>query len=117
MTHPFMSYSYSLIQYKYYTNTVIVFLENAFLTLLLLGNAVCLRDCNSGVSQFLLMWCSFPRTDVVFSPDDQLIVTGVSRGKEDKYGKLVFLHRETLQQAYMMQPSESVSPPEKVALS
>lgn len=38
----------------------------------------------------------FPVTDCLFSPDDQLIVTGVSVKKNEGKGKLLFLDRESL---------------------
>ena len=41
------------------------------------------------------------RTDVIFSPDDRLIMTGTSveKGSND-YGSLVFMDRDTLQKVY-----------------
>ena len=41
------------------------------------------------------------RTDVAFSPDDRLVITGTSvdKGSTD-YGSLVFLDRENLQKVY-----------------
>ena len=49
------------------------------------------------------------RTDCVFSPDDKLIVTGVSLDRGDKEGKLIFLDRESLQTVYEIVVSDSVS--------
>lgn len=49
------------------------------------------------------------RTDCVFSPDDKLIVTGISLRKTETEGKLVFLDRENLEIVQEMHVSESVS--------
>ncbi len=61
-----------------------------------------LRSCLT----LLIVVC---RTDVLFSPDDQLIVTGVSLRKGETSGRLVFLHRNTLELAVELEVSESVS--------
>ena len=51
----------------------------------------------------------FSRTDCVFSPDDKLIVTGISLNRGDTEGKLVFLDRESLKTVYEIVVSDSVS--------
>ncbi|KAH3695028.1 WD repeat-containing protein 70-like [Dreissena polymorpha] len=38
----------------------------------------------------------FPNTDVLFSPDDKLVVTGISVKKSESKGRLVFMERESL---------------------
>jgi WD40 repeat protein len=45
------------------------------------------------------LYNQFSMTDVVFSPDDKLVVTGISLNKDETDGKLVFLDRETLNRA------------------
>ena len=37
------------------------------------------------------------RTDVIFSPDDQLIITGTSVDRGEGYGSIVFLDRQNLE--------------------
>ena len=49
------------------------------------------------------------RTDCVFSPDDKLIVTGMSLDRGDTEGKLIFLDRESLKTVYEIVTSDSVS--------
>ncbi|KAH9523438.1 WD repeat-containing protein 70 [Bulinus truncatus] len=49
----------------------------------------------------------FPMTDCVFSPDDKLIVTGVSLQKNQTDGKIVFLDRESLNLVKEMHVSDS----------
>lgn len=50
---------------------------------------------------------AFSMTDCVFSPDDKLLVTGISLRKNEKEGKIVFLEREKLQVVKEMHISES----------
>ncbi|RUS84256.1 hypothetical protein EGW08_008008 [Elysia chlorotica] len=50
---------------------------------------------------------AFSMTDCVFSPDDKLLVTGISLRKDQKDGKIVFLDRENLQVVKEMHMSES----------
>ncbi|XP_055886260.1 WD repeat-containing protein 70-like isoform X1 [Biomphalaria glabrata] len=49
----------------------------------------------------------FPMTDCIFSPDDKLVVTGVSLQKNQTEGKIVFLDRESLAVVKEMHVSES----------
>ncbi|XP_064604779.1 WD repeat-containing protein 70-like [Liolophura sinensis] len=49
----------------------------------------------------------FPMTDCLFSPDDRLVVTGLSVKKNEAAGKLVFLDRETLDIAHSMDVTTS----------
>ncbi len=44
----------------------------------------------------------------MFSPDDKLIVTGVSLDRGETEGKLVFLERESLKTVYEIVASDSV---------
>jgi hypothetical protein len=48
-------------------------------------------------------------TDCLFSPDDQLIVTGVSVKKNEGKGKLLFLDRESLDIMTQLEVSDTVS--------
>ena len=48
-------------------------------------------------------------TDVVFSPDDRLVVTGVSVKKNQGKGKLLFMDRETLDTLTELEVSDTVS--------
>ena len=41
--------------------------------------------------------CIVFRTDVIFSPDDQLIITGTSVDRGEGYGSIVFLDRQSLE--------------------
>lgn len=73
-------------------------------------------DIRKGVADFETIACVpnnvihfYSRTDVLFSPDDQLIVTGISLDRGDTEGKLVFLHRNNLQKASELVVSKSVS--------
>ncbi len=52
----------------------------------------------------------FLRTDCVFSPDDRLVVTGVSVRKGQGVGKLVFFDRDSLERVMELDVSpDSVS--------
>jgi len=44
----------------------------------------------------------FDQTDVLFSPDDKLVVTGTSMEKGDKGGKLIFFEKDTFNKAFEM---------------
>eukprot|EP00092_Neocalanus_flemingeri_P015907 GFUD01017224.1.p1 GENE.GFUD01017224.1~~GFUD01017224.1.p1 ORF type:complete len:700 (-),score=251.17 GFUD01017224.1:58-2157(-) len=44
----------------------------------------------------------FDQTDVLFSPDDRLVVTGTSMEKGDKGGKLIFFEKDTFNKAFEM---------------
>ena len=44
----------------------------------------------------------FDQTDVLFSPDDRLVVTGTSMEKGEKGGKLVFFEKDTFNKAFEM---------------
>merc|ERR1712059_30273 len=48
------------------------------------------------------LFSRFDQTDVLFSPDDKLVVTGTSMNKGDKGGKLVFFDKDTFQKAFEM---------------
>lgn len=48
----------------------------------------------------------FSMTDCFFSPDDRLVATGVSCQKGEKFGKLVFLSKETFETAYEMEVTQ-----------
>ncbi|KAJ8306239.1 hypothetical protein KUTeg_016784 [Tegillarca granosa] len=49
----------------------------------------------------------FPVTDVLFSPDDQLVVTGISVKKNEGKGKLLFMDRESLASVREMEISDT----------
>ncbi|XP_013385487.1 WD repeat-containing protein 70-like [Lingula anatina] len=49
----------------------------------------------------------FPMTDCIFSPDDKMVVTGISLNKNETTGKLIFFERETLQRVTEMEISNS----------
>jgi len=48
------------------------------------------------------LFSKFDQTDVLFSPDDRLVVTGTSMEKGDKGGKLVFFEKDTFNKAFEM---------------
>ena len=48
-------------------------------------------------------------TDCLFSPDDRLVVTGVSVKKNQGKGKLLFMDRETLDTVTELEVSDTVS--------
>lgn len=48
------------------------------------------------------LFSKFDQTDVLFSPDDRLVVTGTSMEKGDKGGKLIFFEKETFNKAFEM---------------
>ena len=54
------------------------------------------------------MSVSFCSTDVLFSPDDRLVVTGVSVKKNLGKGKLLFMDRETLDTLTELEVSDTV---------
>ena len=47
-------------------------------------------------------------TDVLFSPDDRLVVTGISVKKNEGKGKLLFMDRESLEILTELEVSDSV---------
>ncbi|CAG5122060.1 unnamed protein product [Candidula unifasciata] len=49
----------------------------------------------------------FPMTDCLFSPDDRLLVTGISLDKNETEGKIVFLDRQSLKVVKEMHVSNS----------
>ncbi|XP_067677525.1 WD repeat-containing protein 70-like [Haliotis asinina] len=49
----------------------------------------------------------FPMTDCLFSPDDQMVVTGISVRKGQGPGKLIFFDRNTLNRVTEMEISDS----------
>ena len=66
------------------------------------------------VSNFVLRLASINvlalpnRTDCTFSPDDKLVVTGISVRKDEGKGKILFMDRETLDTVYQIEGSSSV---------
>ena len=48
------------------------------------------------------LFSKFDQTDVLFSPDDRLVVTCTSMDKGDKGGKLVFFEKDTFNKAFEM---------------
>jgi len=53
------------------------------------------------------LFSRFDQTDVLFSPDDQLIVTPTSKEKNEAGGKLVFFERDTFKKAFEITVGES----------
>lgn len=51
----------------------------------------------------------FPMTDVAFSPDDKLVITGLSVRKGEGAGKLLFMDRQTLKTMSELEVSEDSS--------
>ena len=49
----------------------------------------------------------YAQTDVEFSPDDRLVVTGTSCDKGEEGGKLIFFDKTTFQRAFEMTPTKS----------
>ncbi|KAK6179715.1 hypothetical protein SNE40_012016 [Patella caerulea] len=49
----------------------------------------------------------FPMTDCLFSPDDKMVVTGISVKKQEGQGQLIFFERETLSIVNAMDISDS----------
>jgi len=49
----------------------------------------------------------FDQTDVTFSPDDKLVVTGTSKEKGEEGGKLIFFDKNTFERAFEMTPTTS----------
>ena len=62
---------------------------------------VCVRAC---VLTGQIVFC---RTDCLFSPSDQLVVTGVSVKKGEGSGQLLFFDRNTLQRVSCIDASEN----------
>ncbi|KAL8593530.1 hypothetical protein ACOMHN_061508 [Nucella lapillus] len=50
----------------------------------------------------------FPMTNCIFSPDDRLVITGVSMDKGGQHGRLVFFERDTFSKVYEI-PVEGAS--------
>ena len=59
----------------------------------------------------IVCFCLFVlfRTDCIFSPDDRMVITGVSMDKGDDGGKVVFFERDTFNQVYEMPIMGAVS--------
>ena len=49
------------------------------------------------------------RTDCMFSPDDRMVITGVSMDKGEDYGKAVFFERDTFNRVHEMPIEGAVS--------
>ena len=55
---------------------------------------------------FMLLLCVCCRTDCVFSPSDQLVVTGVSVKKGEGSGQIIFFDRNTLERVSSVDASD-----------
>ena len=54
-------------------------------------------DITTCVFVFVIVFVYVFRTDVIFSPDDQLIITGTSVERGEGFGKMVFMDRTNLE--------------------
>ena len=58
---------------------------------------------------FAFLFFFFFRTDCIFSPDDKMVITGVSMDKGDDCGKAVFFERDTFNRVYELPIEGAVS--------
>ncbi|XP_076441485.1 LOW QUALITY PROTEIN: WD repeat-containing protein 70-like [Babylonia areolata] len=59
-----------------------------------------LRNFRQPVHKAEGLFNMFPMTNCIFSPDDRMIITGVSLDKGEKYGRAVFFDRDTFEKVY-----------------
>lgn len=66
-----------------------------------------LRNLKQPVNVATDLFNRYPMTDCNFSPDDSYVFTGLSLDKNDKVGKLLFLHKTTFDVAYELDVGDS----------
>lgn len=55
-----------------------------------------IRNTKKYIAEKSDLYNRFPTTDVIFSPDDRLVITGLSTKPNQKEGNVIFLDRDTL---------------------
>jgi len=66
-----------------------------------------IRNFKKAVNVAEDLYSRYAQTDVEFSPDDRLVVTGTSCDKGEEGGKLIFFDKTTFQRAFEMTPTKS----------
>ncbi|XP_070195487.1 WD repeat-containing protein 70-like isoform X2 [Littorina saxatilis] len=67
-----------------------------------------IRNFRQPVQKAEGLFSMFPMTDCIFSPDDKLVITGISMDKGQEGGKAVFFDRQTFNKVYEI-PIEGAS--------